>query len=643
MTAAAGQLIAGRYRLERLVLRGPRASLWRAGDDLVGGVPVALWQVSPRLNAAQVLELWSRWQQVLHPQVPRLGGRLEHGEGLWLVREWQVGRSYQELRQRRADRRLVFGAGEVLLLLRQILPVLALLHRLQLVHGDLRPAQLLRREGDGLPVLLDFGLLTSPGRPLPAPPEPWRDLHDLALVALSLISGADPAQLRDPRSGGWCWPTALAAEPALQQAMARLASEDPGQRFGSTQEAQVAFDSLPMPESTGPVPRLEPCLTAPQPLPLPPRRPPRPRRSARQQEREEAVEGGLWPVLIALVLSAVVGTALGWWWLGRGRPFLQPTPEAAQQWPGGLPQLELDQRQQLLNRLRALQVDRSWFVALVNAALLERHPERAGQLPGVGAADAGLRREWESLAEDWLVRVEQLSLEIRRRLGSFRFDDWELRLQELLNQGLSPAVVRELVSADAQALLPGQSRSDLPPEPFRQLWLAAAEQLLSTMRIEPIRAQSGSTQVVSAEVAARGARLFPIRLPAGHSLVLGVNGSPLTQMSVYGQDGALLERRGPLRVLSLSAQPSQLVQLLVDNEGLAPALITLSLRADPPPPELEPAVDELGFPVEEPGSGSAAAPGPSPRSPVERRQPRGWPQAPPPLPQAEPPPLPPLD
>jgi serine/threonine-protein kinase len=76
--------------------------------------------------------------------------------------------------------------------------------------------------------------------------------------------------------------------------------------------------------------------------------------------------------------------------------------------------------------------------------------------------------------------------------------------------------------------------------------------------------------------------LFPVRLPPGYRLVLGVNGSPLMQMSVFGPDGDLLEAKGPLRVVSLGAQKRSPVQVLVTNEGVAPALITLSLRADPP-------------------------------------------------------------
>ena len=53
-------------------------------------------------------------------------------------------------------------------------------------------------------------------------------------------------------------------------------------------------------------------------------------------------------------------------------------------------------------------------------------------------------------------------------------------------------------------------------------------------------ALQGVPGVVSAEVAAGGARLFPIRLPPESRLVLGVNGSPLMQMTVFAADGSVL-------------------------------------------------------------------------------------------------------
>ena len=617
-----GTLIGDRYRLEQCLSDGELGQLWRASDGLAADAPVALRRLGPGHDPETVRRLWSQLQGVLHPQVPRLGGVISDGSSLWLVREWQVGRTFGQLRQARLERQLVFGAGEVVLLLRQLLPVLAVLHSQELVHGDLSPANLLRRDSDGMPVLLDFGLVwglptatagyAPPELARSGVPQPWMDLHALGVVALVLVSGLEPAALLDPVSLAWRWPVALASEPELQGLLSRLLSPEPRDRFAGAAQALAAFQALPMPESTGPVPRADrtvvlvpptaPAPAEPEPTPEPAlaadpepdalgeaqsalepqlpeldRRPPR----SRAEEREEVVEGGVWPVVIALVLSAVVGTGLGWWWLSRGRS-AAPTPDSAMQLSGSLPAAEVDQRQQLLNRLRAMQVDRAWFLRLVDASLLAQFPERGGRLPSDAAADAPLRKVWNELAEDWLAKVEQLPLEIRRRLGSFSMGDWEQRQRSLVGQGLSPAVLRQLVSGSARSLLPGRDSTELPPEPFRQLWIAAAEQTLANIQIEPIDAQPLETRVLSAQVDAGGARLFPIRLPAGHRLVLGVNGSPLMQMSVYAADGTPLEGRGPLRVVSLGAQQRSPVQLLVSNEGVAPALITLSLRADPP-------------------------------------------------------------
>ena len=717
-----GQVVGGRYRLENRIGAGTEQGvLWLARDLLAGEAPVVLRCVPPERDQAQARNLWARLQGVLHPQVPRIGAAITEADALWLVRDWQAGRTYAELLEARRERQLVFGAGEVLLLLRQLLPVLAALHSQDLLHGDLSPANLLRRDSDGLPVLLDFGLLrgTDGAGPLGATPgyapkellrgdaaQPWMDLHALGVVALVLLSGDEPAALLDPVSLDWRLPTALEGEPGLRQRIERLLGSDPASRFASAAEALAAFQQLEMPESTGPVPRAdrtvmlvpppasttppppppprpEPALKPPPPTPLPstpqpeaedrppggPALPnvaatraeaeaggadegsapvPRPLAAAagtgpepalsgqalamepgvsrsRHREREEAAEGGLWPVLIALVLSASAGTALGWWWLGRGQSPVSGG-EAGTELPSSLPPAEIDQRQELLNRLRALQIDRSWFLRLVDASLLAQYPERRGRLPSDALEDAPLRKVWNELAEEWLARVEQLPLALRQRLGSFSSADWDRRRRALESQGLSPEVLRQLVSDSARNLLPTTANNGIPEEPFRQLWYAAADQTLENVGIESIAVPSRTNQLMSADVPANGARLFAIRLPRGHALALGVNGTPLLEMSVFAADGRQLESRGPLRVVSLGAQPDSPVQLLVTNGGVAPARISLSLRADPPAPEAVPPPPQPGDPpapppaadgAAEPEEPAVAEPPAAPESPAE--------------------------
>jgi len=125
-----GALIAGRYRLEQSLPSGSQGQLWRASDRLAADAPLLLRRLGPEQPELQehFRALWPRLQGLLHPQVPRCGEPLELEGVLWLPREWQAGRTYAELLQARRERQLVFGLGEVLLLLRQLLPVLAALH-----------------------------------------------------------------------------------------------------------------------------------------------------------------------------------------------------------------------------------------------------------------------------------------------------------------------------------------------------------------------------------------------------------------------------------------------------------------------------------------------------------------------------------
>ena len=614
-TVQAGDRIGERYRLEVELAQGSQGVLWRASDQLAAQAPVVLrWIAADQPQLQEHFRiLWPCLQGVLHPQVPRFGSLIQQDSDLWLVREWQEGRTYAELLQARRERQLVFGAGEVLLLLRQLLPVLSVLHSQQLLHGDLTPANLLRRERDGLPVLLDFGLVRGTAVPhdgdglLGATPgygppelvrgdqaEPWMDLFSLGVVALVLLSGEEPAQLLDPVTLAWRWPAALDDQPQLRAALERLLSPEPSQRFRSAAAALEVMQQVPMPDSTGPVARADRTVVL-VPPPAPVQLAPAPSARRRQLQREEEAEGRLWPVVLALVVSAVVGTALGWLLLSRGR-VAAPTGESGLQLPSSLPPAEVDQRQQLLNRLRALQIERGWFLRLVDASLLAQYPERGGRLPGDSLDDAPLRKVWNQLAEEWLSRVETLPLELRTRLGGFTSGDWRRRQAGLVAQGLSPQVVEQLVSASAQGVLPGRAATDIPPEPFRQLWFAAAEKALANVRIEPIQSRVGQTSVVSASVPAAGARLFPIRLPGPSRLVLGVNGSPFMQMTVFAADGSVLEARGPLRVVTIERVSRTPVQLLLTNDGLAPALVTLSLRPDPLPPSAS-----AGSPPAQPG------------------------------------------
>jgi len=463
--------------------------------------------------------------------------------------------------------------------------------------------------------------------------------------ALTLLTGRPPAQLLQPDADGWLLPNELDVEPAYREVLERLLSEQPERRFEVAADALQALQAVSMPETTGPQARAErtlvlaPVVSDDSP-PAASESPNLPRfktpgaaaradarRRPSAEQRQLAAEGRLWPVVGALLVSALVGTAIGWFLLTRGNPpagapstdrdVIGRSPSAS------LPPAEVDQRQQLLSRLRALQVDRSWFLQLADASLLARFPERGGRLPSDSLEDAPLRSVWNELAEEWLARVEQLPPALRSRLGQLKSADWQRQRQALVSQGVNNKVVEQLVSASAQALLPGVPAGVKPPEPFRQLWIAAALRSLEDVRIEQVKSRSQVPTVLSSRVAAGGARLISISVPANHRLVLGINGTPLMQMTVYGSDGEITADRGPLRVVTLPVEAGSPVQVLVTNDGVSSGLLTLSCRADAAAPKPLPEVDLN--PIPDPATGAEGPvealpepPGPRPAGAEDR-------------------------
>jgi serine/threonine-protein kinase len=307
---------------------------------------------------------------------------------------------------------------------------------------------------------------------------------------------------------------------------------------------------------------------------------------ANASQRERAAEGRVWPVVAALVISALLGTLIGWLFLSRGPESeqsaaaqserVEPEPDASSPSPNS------EGRQQLLNRLRALQIDRTWFLKLVDSSWLSRFPERGGRLPSDSMEDAPLRQVWDDLSEEWLARVEQLPPGIRARLGQLDNKDWEQHQQHLIRQNVHPRVIQELVTAAARNVLPGDVSAGPVEEPYRQLWIAAAIETLKGISIDTIAARSGDATTRSLRVSSGGARLIAVTVPAESSLVLGINGTPLMEMTVFGSQGQVLAARGPLRVVSLPSEAGSPVQVLVVNDGVASGVLTLSCRADAP-------------------------------------------------------------
>ena len=154
-----GHVIAGKYRLERLLGEGGMGTIWRA-YNLQLEVPVALKLLRAGMNAAELgerLRVEARAAaKLVHPSIVRVFdiGEAESGEP-FIVMELLQGQTLGEMLERGP-----LSAVNALQLLLPIGEALSLAHSRGVVHRDLKPDNIfIASEGSCLqPKLLDFGI-----------------------------------------------------------------------------------------------------------------------------------------------------------------------------------------------------------------------------------------------------------------------------------------------------------------------------------------------------------------------------------------------------------------------------------------------------------------------------------------------------
>ncbi|NET36996.1 MAG: serine/threonine protein kinase, partial [Cyanothece sp. SIO1E1] len=164
-----GGVLGDRYRIVRELGQGGFGRTYLAEDINRFNEPCVLKEFVPQVTGAAALkkaeELFEREAKVLyqlqHPQIPRLRELFRvnlGGQGhLFLVQDYVEGPTYQALLNARQHQGLNFSEWEVIQLLRQLLPVLQYIHGMGVIHRDIAPDNLILRNQDQLPVLIDFG------------------------------------------------------------------------------------------------------------------------------------------------------------------------------------------------------------------------------------------------------------------------------------------------------------------------------------------------------------------------------------------------------------------------------------------------------------------------------------------------------
>lgn len=189
--ADAGMLLANRYRLQEQFAAGGIAEAWRALDLPLGRpVAVRLLRARRRVNAERFLEVARRAARVLHPGIARVHdyGQSNPGRVPFLVTEPMTASSLATLTQAGP-----LDSPWVLEVLRQVSSALEAAHAEGLVHGDIKPMNLMLAPG-GAVKLTGFGL-SDVGEPTGTPAG---DLYSLGLVVWECLTGTPPFSAAPP-------------------------------------------------------------------------------------------------------------------------------------------------------------------------------------------------------------------------------------------------------------------------------------------------------------------------------------------------------------------------------------------------------------------------------------------------------------
>ena len=229
-------LLNNRYRVIKVLGDGGFGTTFLAEDtQMPSRRQCVIKQLKPIDNNPQIYQLvkdrFQREAAILerlgesHDQIPMLYAFLEEAGQFYLVEEWVAGQTLTQKMQHGP-----LSETEVRDILIKLLPAIDYIHQQRIVHRDIKPDNIILRQKDGIPSLIDFGavketmstvvnsqgqtnrsiVVGTPGympmEQLAGRPVYSSDLYSLGLTAIYLLTLKIPQELEtDPQTGVLLW------------------------------------------------------------------------------------------------------------------------------------------------------------------------------------------------------------------------------------------------------------------------------------------------------------------------------------------------------------------------------------------------------------------------------------------------------
>lgn len=439
---APGSTLEKRYRILRELGRGGFGRTYLAEDINRYGERCVLKEFSPVVQSTKAEELFAREASMLyqlqHPQIPRfrelLRTDVSGNRFLFLVQDYIEGPTYEELLIARQQQGQNFSEAEVTQMLFQLLPVLEYIHFQNLIHRDISPDNIIQKDSDKLPFLIDFGSVkqiaanaayqfsrqqdTAIGKQGYSPPEQMRlgkvsvasDLYALAVTVLVLLTGKKPQKLYDSNSKTWDWRSRVQVSQNLGSVLDKMLAEQPRDRYQSAKEIRAALKDPKLSQISSIISQIatvnfvgRPFQSGPQTASS--KNPP----AARNHQAINNISKGFklvpWKAVASLSVVLLPGMlAFNLVTSGFSLPKLPELPQFPDA-PASEP--EIARQEKIGSRRKNLDIEKDIFYQKVDELFYNKYPELKGRTLTEKPEDAAIREKWYRVAEDLLDRLER--------------------------------------------------------------------------------------------------------------------------------------------------------------------------------------------------------------------------------------------
>jgi serine/threonine protein kinase, bacterial len=525
------KVVGDRYRIVRDIGHGGFGQTYLAEDINRFNEHCVLKELAPAAENQDSLEkakeLFAREAEVLyklqHPQIPKFREWFTEPtrQSMFLVQDYAEGPTYQDILRDRQRQGHTFSESEIVTLLTQLLPVLSYIHGRGVIHRDLSPDNLICRNSDRLPVLIDFGgvkeakaragaedeneksSVTLIGKPGYSPEEQMRrgqvspssDLYALGVTALAMLIGKDPADFYDAFHLTFDWRGQANVSSGLAAILDKMVAHRVTERYTTAQQVLVAIEALSQHQTDWvAAPQLHWTTAAESPHPLQTvgsfktlvaaplgtavatamalhqRAMPLPFANAAKGasgwmgRQAAALARGLFVVTLLLGAGGLGWVAVRWWFQSQQPSTSGPTAAVSASSAQPVQAYSAPERQrkaQLIGRLERLGVSSSFFYRLANEAYYLNYPDQRGRLLRSGAEDAALRANWDQVAFQVLDAIEPLRPAARDRLGRYTEADRTAWMAQLRAAGQDSGPFFERVESQLTDALPMYRGVDL--------------------------------------------------------------------------------------------------------------------------------------------------------------------------------------